>query len=429
MPHDPARAGGWAYAAYDAVGAAAALLAIPLAPLWLWYGYGKGFSQRLGRGLRHRCRAFTSAPVWVHAASVGEVRAAHPLVAEVRRRRADIPIIVSTTSLTGLTVAEADIAPDVATLLPIDPLGIVGRALRACRPRCIVVVETEIWPGLFRAARHAQIPLVVVSGKISPRSVASYRMVASLIRSALGCVTAFGMQTDGDAERIIELGAAAERVRVTGSLKASAIADGGGSPPLAGLDGRRMLIAASTQPGEEQFVLDACAPLWSRYPDALLLLAPRRPERFDEAVGLAHAAGVGSVRRTAITAVDPATRIVVLDTVGELMRFFPFATAVFVGGTVAPLGGHNVLEPATFAKPVAFGPHTEAVADAAAALLAAGGAVRAQTPAALADHWLRCLDQPVFAAEMGARAQAGALPGQAALERTWALIEPHLGIR
>lgn len=429
MPHEPPRSGGLAYAAYDAAGAIAAALAIPLAPVWLWYGYGNGLSQRLGIGLRARAAGLTARPLWIHAASVGEVRAARPLVAEVRRRRPQIPIVLSTTTVTGRTVAETDLGPDYATLLPIDALRLIDRGLRALRPRCVVILETEIWPGLFRAARRLGIPLVVASGRISPRSVTRYRRVAPLIRRALGCVTAFGMQTVGDAERIIALGAPEERVRVTGSLKGSATADAdAGRPPLAGLEHRRLLVAASTQPGEEQFVLNACAALWGGHPDALLLLAPRRPERFEEAVTCVRNAGVRFVRRTAITnPVERETRVVVLDTVGELVRYFPLATAVFVGGTVAPLGGHNVLEPAAFAKAVAFGPHTETVADAAAALLAAGGAVEVRTSADLSAHWARCLGEPATARDMGARALAVASAGQAALERTWALLEPHLG--
>lgn len=423
-----ARGGRVAYAAYDVAGAVAAALAIPLAPLWLWYGYGKGLSQRLGIGLRG-AKDWAAPPLWIHAASVGEVRAARPLVAEVRSRRPEIPIVLSTTTLTGRAVARTDLAPERAILLPIDPLRIVDRAVRTVRPRCIVIIETEIWPGLFRAARRLDIPLLVASGRVSPRSVARYRRAAPLIRSALGCVTAFGMQTVGDAERITALGAPAERVRVTGSLKAMATTEVDAStPPFAGLATRRLLIAASTQPGEEQFVLDACAPLWARHPDALLLLAPRRPERFDEVVACVRSAGLPFERRTAMTSrVEPATRVVVLDTIGDLVRYFPFSTAVFVGGTIAPLGGHNVLEPATFAKAVSFGPNTATVAAAAAALLESGGAVRVHTPHDLMHHWSRCLDDPATARDMGACALSVALAGHDALEHTWALIEPCLG--
>jgi 3-deoxy-D-manno-octulosonic-acid transferase len=395
--------------------------------LWLWFGYGRGLSQRLGLGLSRT--ESDAAPLWIHAASVGEVRAARSLIAEVRNCRPQLPILLSTTTLTGRSVAQTDIAPNLATLLPIDPLRIVDRALRRLRPRCLVIVETEIWPGLFRAARRLEIPLIVASGRISPRSVAGYRRAAPLIRGALGCVTAFGMQTIGDAERIIALGAPAERVHVTGSLKALATADvDAATPPLAGLTARRLLVAASTHEGEEQFVLNASVPLWTRHPEALVLLAPRRPERFDEAVDCVRAMGVPFQRRTVVTnQIDPATRVLVLDTIGDLVHYFPFATAVFVGGTVAPLGGHNVLEPATYAKGVSFGPHTETVAEPAAALLAAGGAVRVQVPKDLTTHWTRCLDDPASARDMGARALAVASAGHAALDRTWALLEPYLG--
>jgi 3-deoxy-D-manno-octulosonic-acid transferase len=235
------------------------------------------------------------------------------------------------------------------------------------------------------------------------------------------------MQTVADAERILTMGAAAERVHVTGSLKATANVTPAPVPPLPGLASRPLLVAASTQPGEEQFVLNACAGVWTRYPDALLLLAPRRPERFDEAVSCAERARVVVARRTTSHSVDPSTRVLVLDTVGELVHYLPFAVAVFVGGTIAPLGGHNVLEPATFGKPVSFGPHTDTVAEPAAALLAAGGAVRVETPNQLTEHWLHCLDHPAAAREMGARGQGVAAAGAAALERTWALIEPYLG--
>jgi 3-deoxy-D-manno-octulosonic-acid transferase len=417
-----------AYAAYDIVGVLALAAAIPLTPLWLWLGYGTGLAERLGIGLRARARALPRPPVWIHAASVGEVRAAGPLVAELRRRRPEVPVVMSTTTVTGRTVALSDVAPDVATLLPLDPLGFIDRALRVLRPRCVIVIETEIWPGLFRAAGCQRIPLMVASGRVSPKSAARYRWLAPLIRQALGCVATFGMQTAADAERIVSLGARSQRVGVTGSLKASVAAgDETAVPPLDGLATRRLLVAASTQPGEEQFVLDACAALWKSHPDALLLLAPRRPERFDEAAASARKVGAPTERRTTIsTRIDPSTRIIVLDTVGELIRYLPFATAVFGGGTVAPLGGHNVLEPATFGKPVSFGPHTEGVAEAAAALLAADGAVRVRAPQELAAQLADCLEHPASARVMGARAQSVVAAGRAALDRTWTLLEPYL---
>jgi 3-deoxy-D-manno-octulosonic-acid transferase len=424
---DGALSGRLAYAAYDAACVLALLLAIPAAPWWLWRGKGRGLGERLGV-LPPAARALGARPLWLHAASVGETRAAAALLRAVRQRRPEIPIVLSATTATGRAVAEADLDPDVATLLPLDAMGIVDRALHALRPRCVVVVETEIWPGFFRAAHRAGAGLIVASGRISERSQRGYRWVAPLVRTALGYVDRFGMQTDADATRILALGAPAERVQVTGSLKAVAGGEDGGPPPLAGIDTRPLLVAASTQPGEEELVLAACAQLWRRHPRAILLIAPRRPERFDEVEACVARAGVRYQRRNQVRGpLGKDTQVLLLDSVGELIRFLPFATAVFVGGTLAPLGGHNVLEPARFGKPVAFGPSLDNVAEAARELCRQQGAVLVHGHADLARHWGQCLDDRAFAAAMGACARAVAAAGSAVLEQTWALIAPYLG--
>jgi 3-deoxy-D-manno-octulosonic-acid transferase len=355
---------------------------------------------------------------------VGETLAAAPLVAEVRRRCPGIEVMMSTTSLTGRQLAYSKV--NAVTLLPIDALRVIDRALRRVKPRCIVLIETEIWPGLLRAARRQRIPVVLASGRVSARAFQGYRKVAPLLREALAGVAAFGMQTVDDAERIVTLGAPSDRVTITGSLKASTPGGIAEPPNLAGLERRKMLIAASTQPGEESFVLEACAPLWKAHPECLLLIAPRRPERFDEVEALVARTGLRYQRRSRMTAVDEQTQVMILDTLGELTGFHPSALAVFVGGTVAPLGGHNVLEPAAHRKAVAFGPHTENVAEAARALCEAGGATVIREPAELANLWMRFLDQPEEAAAVGERARGVVHHRSDALERTWALLAPHL---
>jgi 3-deoxy-D-manno-octulosonic-acid transferase len=279
---------------------------------------------------------------------------------------------------------------------------------------------------LLRAAAGVGAPVAMVSGRLSARALARYRWAGPLFPAALGHVSAFGMQTAADAERVVALGAPPARVRVTGSLKASA-APTPAAPPLHGLAGRRVLVAASTQPGEEEFVLQAFAALRRVYRDALLILAPRRPERFDAVAELAAASGVPWQRRSALAdTVGPDVALLVLDTLGELVRFFPVAWAVFVGGTVAPLGGHNVLEPAACGRPVAFGPHTANVAAAAAALCAAGGAAVVRTPAELAVYWDSLLADRAAAEAAGARAHAAMAASADALERTWELVSPLL---
>jgi 3-deoxy-D-manno-octulosonic-acid transferase len=427
-PRPPAAGlGQLAYLGYDAVGGLAALLALPALPWLLRRGYGDGAGERLGR-VPAAAFQLPAPPIWLHCASVGEARSAVPLVARLRQRVGERPLVVSTTTLTGRAVAHSDLGADVATLLPVDALRIVDRVFRRVRPRAVILVETELWPGIVRAAQAVGAPVAMVSGRLSARALARYRWAGPLFAAALARVAAFGMQTAEDAERFIALGAPRDRVRVTGSLKASAEPIPA-APPLAGLDGRRVVIAASTQPGEETFVLQAFTALRRVHRDALLVLAPRRPERFEEVARLVDAAGLPMQRRTTLEgALSAEAQVLLLDTVGELVRFFPPAWAVFVGGSVAPLGGHNLLEPATYGKPVAFGPHTGNVAAAAAALCAAGGGAVVRTPSELAEYWDGLLADRAAADAAGARARSVAAAGADALERTWSMLAPLLGV-
>jgi 3-deoxy-D-manno-octulosonic-acid transferase len=195
-----------------------------------------------------------------------------------------------------------------------------------------------------------------------------------------------------------------------------------------GLQGRRVIIAASTQPGEEELVLAACEKLWAECADLLLILAPRRPERFAAVDRLAAQTGLRYQRRSAMDPeISSRTQVLLLDTVGELPGFLPFALAAFVGGTIASLGGHNVLEPAMHAKPVAFGPNTQNVAAAADALVAAGGGERIRGPLDLQKLWARYLSDPAQAALAGARARGVAEAQSDVIERTWTCVEPFLG--
>jgi 3-deoxy-D-manno-octulosonic-acid transferase len=418
-------AGRAAYAAYDVAGALAAALALPLVPWLRRRGLGEGLRERLGR-VPSAAWQLPAPPVWIHCASVGEVRSAAPL-AQRLRERVGRPLVVSTTTVTGRAVAAADLGADVATLLPVDALRVIDHVFRYVRPRVLIVVESELWPGLLRAAGAVGAPAAIVSGRLSARSAERYRWAGPLFRAALARVAAFGMQTAADAARMIALGAAADRVQVTGTLKA-------GEPPrvpaplLGGLAERRVLIAASTQPGEEEFVLQAFAALRRVYRDALLVLAPRRPERFDAVMAMVAAAGFPAARRSQLNGGVPAdVQVMVLDSLGELVRLYPSAWAAFVGGTIAPLGGHNVLEPAAYARPVAFGPHTENVAAAARDLCAAGGARVVASPSELIDYWDALLARRDAAEAAGERARVVALRGDA-LEPTWRLLAPLLGV-
>lgn len=424
----PAAAAGTTLAdvAYDVLGMAALAGGVLASPYLLWRGFGRGLGQRLGR-LPPDVRALRERPVWVHAASVGETLSAAPLVARLRRERPRLPVLASSTTLTGQETARRELAPDALTLLPIDAGRIAGRALRSVEPVCLVLVETEIWPGLIRAAHRLGVPVALVSGTLSERSARRHRMASALIRATLERITVLGMQTEADAARVIALGAPRERVTVTGSLKESRGETIISPPPLGGLDDRPILIAASTQPGEEEFVLDACTGFWNEYPRLLLVIAPRRPERFDAAARLVEESGLRYQRRSNMgDRVDADTRVLLLDTLGELKQFLPLAAAAFVGGTIAALGGHNVMEPAACGVGVFFGPNVENVADAARRLVESGGGLTVRSADDLGRHWWHLLAHADERARMGERARAAAGLGCAALDLTWQLLEPLL---
>jgi len=354
-------------------------------------------------------------------------------VQQLRRQRPDLQVIVTTTSIPGRETARSRLGADAVMLLPVDVRWVVGRAMRRLQPRCLVIVETELWPALIRAAARRAVPCLIVSGRISARAAAHYAWVRWLTRGMLARVSVCAMQTDADAARIVALGAPPARVRAVGSLKFAREAGGLGTPTaLSTLPGwlgdRPLFVAASTHPGEEQLVLDACAPLWDERPELLLLIAPRRPERFDEVAQLLARHGARCQRRSQMHGPVPAaTQVLLLDTLGELLDVLQTARGVFVGGTIAPVGGHNVLEPALFSKPVAFGPHTANVAEAAAALRDGGAAVEVRDAKQLSVEWRRLLGDPAGALEMGRRGRAVVEARAAVAEQTFDMLRPLLG--
>lgn len=405
------RASALAYGVYDLVGIVAAVVAVPLLLFLSLWRRRQNLGERLG--LLPEAVTRLRQPLWIHAASVGEVLAAEPLIRELRRLRPGVTVLVSTTSLPGRATAYDRLGVDAVMLLPVDLRWIIDATMRRVRPQGLVIVETELWPALLRAAAQNGVPTVMVSGRISPRSAVRYARIRSLTRAMLRQVAAYLMQSAADAQRIIALGAVADRVEVVGSLKfardaGTVIARPQVSALTVAAAERPILVAASTHPGEEDLVLDACRIVWRTHPNALLLLAPRRPERFGDVAGFVRQSGLRCVRRTELAATLPGSvQVVILDTVGELLDFLPSAQAVFVGGTIAPgVGGHNVLEPAVFGKPVIFGPETVNVAEPAAALLAAGAAAVVRNGAELGAEWSRLLSEPDAAAAMGQRGRA-----------------------
>jgi 3-deoxy-D-manno-octulosonic-acid transferase len=367
---------------------------------------------------------------WVHAVSVGEVMAAIPLVSALRRRWPETEVVVSTVTATGDRVARARLQEAAAAFVfPLDFAFASRRAVRRVRPRCFIALETELWPNLLRALAAAEVPAVLANGRISDRSFRRYLRVRGLFRRVLAQVALFAMQSEEDARRVIALGAPPERVVVTGNLKMEAPRGEAGADRLwrrlLHLGQERIWVAGSTHRGEEAVILDTFLALRAREERLCLILAPRHPERVEEVEGLARARGLAPVRRSRLTA-ESASDVILLDTVGELAALYAVADVIFVGGSLVPVGGHNVIEPALHAKPVLFGPHMGNFRDAAALLLRAGGGVQLQDAAGLAPALAALLDDAAARQRLGEAAWTAVRGHQGACERTLEALEALL---
>ena len=397
------------YALYTALALSALVLVyLPLALL-----------RRLVHGVPVRARARLGAleplgerrrSVWLHAVSVGEAIAAAPLVDGLRRLHPELPLVITTVTETGARVVRERFGTVAAhRFFPLDLPWAMRRAVRALDPALFVCMETELWPNALRAFAARGVPVMIANGRISDRSWRRYRLVRGLLRRVLADVSIFGMQSQEDARRIIALGAEPERVFVTGNIKNEPAPDSPGAIDLwrrlLGLRPRqRVWVAGSTHRGEETAVLDAHRAALALEPDLALVLAPRHPERAAEVLDLVGRAGWPAVRRSELPRERRgagAAPIIVLDTVGELAPLYSLADVVFVGGSLVPVGGHNVLEPAIRRKPVLVGPHTENFREAAALLEGAGAAVVVRDGAGLGRALSRLLGDPALAATLG----------------------------
>ncbi|MGH9465961.1 MAG: 3-deoxy-D-manno-octulosonic acid transferase, partial [Terriglobales bacterium] len=320
--------------------------------------------------------------IWVHAVSVGEALAMERLIAQLQWRFPERPVVLSVTTAAGRRVAQGRIAAERVFYFPLDFRFAARRALRALRPVLIVIAETEIWPNFLCEAALAQVPVMFLNGRISGRSYARYRLIRRFLAPVLAGVHTFLMQTATDAERVVELGAPAAQVRVGGNVKFDLV------PPdqprfvsLLRTGSRRanieqLIVAGSTMEGEESELLAAFRAVSS--PARMLVLAPRHPQRFETVAGLLAASGLPWRRRTALgpeeTAAMPAGGVLLLDSLGELASAYSTATVAFVGGSLVPHGGHNLLEPAYWGVPVTFGRHMENFRSIAEQFLAAQAA-------------------------------------------------------
>ena len=358
--------------------------------------------------------------IWVHAVSVGEVLAAKPVIEGLRRRFPGRAIFVSTTTETGRRLARERLASaDGIFYFPLDWVVPVRRALRTIRPALVIVMETEIWPNFLHEARRARIPVVFANARISERSFARFErwrfLVGEFFARTLLDAELFLAQTEEDAKRLVSMGAPPERVEVTGNLKYDA------EPPAIGrfgtwLDGqiRRqerwpVLVAGSVAAEEEEAVLagyDYVQRVWRR---TLLVLAPRKPDRFSSAAEIVAAGGWKAVRRSEQNlegAFDENADVLVLDSIGELGGIYSLADAVFVGGSLVPAGGHNILEPAWFGRPPVFGPSMENFREMAEQFLDAHAGVQVKSGQQLGKVWVQLIEDSVMRERMGQAARA-----------------------
>ena len=345
--------------------------------------------------------------VWVHAVSVGEVKAVDPLLDGLRGQFPRKRIVVSTTTATGRALALERSDLDRVIYFPLDFPNAVRRCLDRIGPELVIVAETEIWPNFMRECDRRKIPVFMVNGRISDRSYTQYRLTRRWLRRVLQKYRVLGMQSDMDADRIRSIGAPQDKVVVFGNLKY----DQRGS--VRELDSvfeatlnqsQPLIVAASTAAEEEPLVLEAFTRLRETEPGLKLLIAPRLPERFSEVERMLQSTGLNCLRRSALTPETEPPDILLLDTIGELTSVFKYSTLVFMGGTLVPRGGHNILEPALFSKPVIFGPHMENFRDMARTFLDRQAAIQIADVDALVRHIRTLLDSPDTAAQMGRNA-------------------------
>jgi 3-deoxy-D-manno-octulosonic-acid transferase len=409
------------------------LLLYVLAPLALAATALRGvrdpaYRDRLSERFGFTRAAFDVQPLWVHAVSVGEVQAAAPLVRALAREYPQLPILMTTATPTGAQRVVSLFGDRVRhAYLPYDLPGSVARFLDRTRPRVAIVMEREIWPNLFRACDRRNVPLVFASARLSPTSMWRFGWTSSLIRGVLARNASIAAQTSGDAERFQAIGADPSRVKVTGNIKFDIEVDdtvrsAGASIRETQFPGRPVWIAGSTHAGEESIVLQAHARVRQTLGDALLILVPRHPPRFAEVRALLVSRDWHFASRSANDQVDAHVAVLLVDTLGELMSFYAAADVAFVAGSLVPIGGHNLLEPAALGLPIVVGPHNFNAPDIAQLMLSSGAAIEVANEDQLAETVIALLSDQSRRQDMGARARSIVDANRGALEATMQIL-------
>jgi 3-deoxy-D-manno-octulosonic-acid transferase len=447
------------YFVYSLLMAIAALL---LTPYWVFKGITQGkYLSNLGERLGFSFPGLEKLPegrsgaIWLHAVSVGEALSSVPLAKKLKERYPERPLIVSTTTMTGQAIVRERMPfADAVFYFPLDWVFCVKKALAAVKPAIVIVLETEIWPNFLRETGRIGAPVVFVSGRISDKSFARYQKwfglagfyLRPLMKSALGQAAAFLMQSEKDSERVKELGAPAERVKTSGNLKydqelpkATPVAEW--LEKEANEKGRRpVIVAGSVVANEEPLALIAFGVVQGEHRNALLVLAPRKPERFKDAEQYIEDSHQKFIRRSQLSVAAPSGAqtvgqfselpdgigVILLDSIGELASLYQIADATFVGGSLVESGGHNILEPAAFGKVAVFGPSMENFAEMAKRFVTADAAIQVESPEDAGVTWIELLRAPERMKRMGETAKRLVEGSRGATDRALAEIEKHL---
>jgi 3-deoxy-D-manno-octulosonic-acid transferase len=410
-------------------------LVAPLALLLLaWRGWRNPlYRGRLAERLGYVEPSRAGPLIWLHAVSVGEVQAATPLLRALQQRYPTHLILVTTATPTGAQRVQVLAAAPGARLrhsyFPYDLPSAVRRFLDRTQPVLAIVLETEVWPNLFRECARRQIPVVIASARLSEKSVRRLGWAASLFADVLAQNVIIAAQTASDAQRFQQLGADPARLRVTGNLKfdlhiAPELREQGARLKQAQFAQRPVWVAGSTHEGEEDLVLAAHQQLCREQPDALLILAPRHPNRFEPVHQRLAARGIEHARRTIDANVPVHTSVLLLDTLGELLVFYAAADVAFVGGSLVPVGGHSLLEPAALGLPILTGPHNFNAADVARLFLQSGAALQVNDAEQLYAALAKLVPASTERASMGERALTLVASNRGTLGRLMLLIEP-----
>ena len=397
-----------------------------------------GFKERFGiLALNRTCSGMGQAQnqnkkiIWIHAVSVGEVIASKPLISLLNKELPNYAVVLSTVTKTGRQMAKK-LTEKISYIFyfPFDFAFVIKKVLRKINPSLIVITETEIWPNLLRYSKYFNIPLVLNNGKISETSFSRYKKIRPLIKQILNNISIFCMQTEEDKNKLIQLGISPEKITVTGNTKFDLLdVASEKEPPLKNwnIEGiSPVIVAGSTHPKEEEVILEAFKEIIKKFSEAILILDPRHPERAGEIENLIKEKGYSYIRRTKMDSSKVKEKIILIDVIGELSKIYSVADIVFVGGSLIPIGGHNLLEPAFLSKPIITGPYTFKQKDMVELLKKGEGLIQIANDEQLKKELIDLLSSPDKRKELGENAYNTAMSNQGAGRKNFEAIEKNL---